>query len=138
MPALTVWMVRAALLYLASGFTLGALMLVNRAYPLDPNIWRLLPLHIEMLLIGWMVQLAVAVAFWILPRFSSRADVENRYGAVWLAWLAFALLNAGIAAVMIGSWAGLAPVSLGGRIAEASAAVAFALHAWPRIKPPGA
>lgn len=53
-------------------------------------------------------------------------------------WAVYALLNAGIAAVMIGTWAGLAPVSLGGRIAEASAAVAFALHAWPRIKPPGA
>ena len=138
MPILTIWMIRAALLHLGIGFTLGALLLFNRGVPLDPAIWRLLPLHIEMLLVGWMVQLAMAVAFWILPRFhSSKHDYDNPRGIVWLAWLAFGLLNAGILAVMVGSWFGVGPLAVGGRIAEAAAALVFGAHAWPRIKPPG-
>jgi hypothetical protein len=48
-----------------------------------------------------------------------------------LAWIAWALLNAGVLL-------GLAGVTtLLGRLAEAGAALAFAIHAWPRIKPPG-
>jgi hypothetical protein len=66
-PKLTVLFVRTALCYLTVGFSLGALLLANRGVALGAPIGRLLPLHIEFLLIGWMVQLALGVAFWILP-----------------------------------------------------------------------
>lgn len=133
MPHLSIWFIRAALIYLAAGFTLGALMLANKGVPLDPAFWRLLPVHIEILLVGWLAQFAMGVAFWILPRFhASRGDVRP-------AWVAFALLNAGlllaIMATLVGapSWIGLA-----GRLAEVAAVAAFALNAWPRVKPIGA
>ena len=131
MPRLSVLMIRTALAYLATGFLVGALLLIQRAVPLGNWLHRLLPLHIEYLLLGCMVQLALGVAFWILPRFRSGAERGQEAPA----WVAFALLNLGIQAVAIGGAAG-APSSMGlvGRCAEGLAAGAFALHAWPRVK----
>lgn len=133
MPRLSVLYIRAALIYLMLGFTFGAAMLWHKGVPLHPMIWRLLPAHIEFLLIGWTVQLVFGVAFWILPRFYT-----NR-GETRPAWLAFYLLNVGIWMVGVAPALGLQGiVPLLGRVAELGAAIAFALHAWPRIKPPGA
>jgi heme/copper-type cytochrome/quinol oxidase subunit 1 len=132
MPRLTVWFIRAGLAYLAAGFTFGALMLFNKGLPLSPLVWRLLPAHIEFLLVGWTVQLIMGVAFWVLPRFS-RAP---RRGDIRLAWLAFLLLNGGIGLVVASPLiSGLSWLNLLGRCAQAGAALAFALHAWPRVKP---
>ncbi len=130
MPRLSCWFIRAALVCLALGFTFGALMLFNKGVPLGPWVWRLLPAHIEFLLLGWTVQLAMGVAFWILPRFSSSRGNEKA------AWLAFVLLNTGVWLAGVGPLLGAAGwVVLLGRVAEAGAAAAFAFHAWPRIKP---
>ncbi|MCB0253048.1 MAG: hypothetical protein KDI55_04905 [Anaerolineae bacterium] len=132
MPRLSVWFIRASLMYLAAGFTLGALMLANKGLRLEPFIWRLLPAHIEVMLVGWTVQLAMGVAYWILPRFqSSRGNTRA-------AWLAFVLLNGGVllavAAIAPGAPAG---ATLAGRLLQAAAAIAFAVNAWPRVKPVG-
>jgi cbb3-type cytochrome oxidase subunit 1 len=130
-PKLSVWFVRAALVYLAVGFTLGALILAHRAVPLGSFVDRLIPLHIEFLLIGWLVQLALGVAFWVLPRFRTGPE-RGREG---LAWLSFVLLNCGVIAVGGGLMTGLPWVfPFAGHIAEGLAAGSFALHAWPRVK----
>ena len=130
MPRLSIWMVRTALTYLLLGFTIGALLLAHKGIGLHPLLWRLLPLHIEFLLIGWTLQLAMGVAYWILPRFLSE---RRRVG---LAWLAYLLLNLGLGCMVLSvslpAWVSLAAI---GRSLEAGAAVAFALHAWPRVKP---
>ena len=132
MPRLSVWFVRAASLYLALGFTLGALMLADKGVPFAPWLVRLLPAHVEFVLFGWTVQLAMGVAFWILPRFEGGAS----RGRVWLAWLALGLLNAGVWLAGAGAVLDWPPaLLLLGRVCEAAAAAAFALHAWPRIKP---
>ena len=132
MPRLSCWFIRAALLYLAVGITIGSLILFHKGIPFYPFIWRLLPLHIEFLLFGWTVQLVMGVAFWIFPRFwRSRGDERP-------AWLAFGLINLGVwlagAGLMLGAPAWIILI---GRLAEAGAAAAFAWHAWPRVKPPG-
>jgi len=133
-PRLTIWMVRTALIHLAIGFTLGALLLAQRGMALSTMIPRLRPAHVELLLLGWTVQLAMGVAFWILPRFRSGAERGDERPA----WLAYGLLNAGVVSVALGgagfAWAGL---QFWGRCAEAVAAGAFAVHAWPRVKPFG-
>ena len=59
MPRLSIWFIRSALIYLALGFTFGALLLANKGFPIIPEIWRLLPAHIELLLVGWTLQLAM-------------------------------------------------------------------------------
>lgn len=130
MPRLTVWFVRMALVHLALGFTLGALLLINKGVPFSPAIWHWRPAHIEFLLVGWVVQLVLGVAFWILPRF------QQRRGNVSMAWAAFGLLNLGVWLIAVVTPLGL-PASwlVIGRLVEIAAALAFALNAWPRVKP---
>lgn len=134
MPRLSVLFIRTGLVYLATGFTLGGLLLFNKGLPIVPALWAVLPAHIEFLLIGWTLQLIMGVAFWILPRFS-RSPLRGKES---LAWLSYYLLNLGVWLVILSSlfpqWNGF---SIIGRVAETASAVAFALHAWPRIKPLG-
>ena len=130
-PRLSILMIRTALAYLATGFLVGALLLIQRAVPLGNWLHRLVPLHIEYLLLGCMVQLALGVAFWVLPRFRSGAERGREAPA----WVAFVLLNLGVQAVAFGGAAGgSSTLGLLGRGAEGLAAGAFALHAWPRVK----
>jgi cbb3-type cytochrome oxidase subunit 1 len=136
MTRLSVWTVRTALLYLGVGFLLGALMLTQKGLPSDllARSMRLLPLHVEVVLFGWTLQLAMGIAFWILPRFSR----EPRYGNQAFGWLAFVLLNVGVLCAGLGQWLGAEPaVALLGRLAEACAVIFFLGHAWPRVRPTG-
>jgi cbb3-type cytochrome oxidase subunit 1 len=130
-PWLSVLMIRVALAYLAAGSLAGALLLAHRGVSLGSWPNRLTPVHVEFLLLGWTVQLALGVAFWILPRFRSGAE----RGSETPAWLAFVLLNIGVLTVAIGTAVG-APGAVGllGRCVEAAAAAAFTYHAWPRVK----
>jgi len=135
MLRLSVWVVRTALVYLGVGLLIGALMLLQKGVPIEGSLLRLLPLHIEVVLIGWTLQLGMGIAFWILPRFSS----EPRYGREVFGWLAYGLLNIGVMSVGMGQWLGAPSIIMFiGHVAEALAVVSFAAHAWPRIKPLGA
>lgn len=141
MPRLSVWMIRAALLYLGVGFTFGALMLANKGVAFDARIWLLRPVHIEVLIFGWLVQLALGVAFWILPRFAVGADAAShkRYGKRRLVWVTFIALNSGILAVALSTWqGGSVAVAFVGRILELAAVITFVLAIWARVKPIGA
>jgi heme/copper-type cytochrome/quinol oxidase subunit 1 len=130
MPRLSIWMVRTALIYLAVGFGLGGLLLINKGVTLDPALIRLTPVHIEMMLLGWVVQLAMGVAYWILPRWiTSRGDVRPAVAA-------YVLLNAGIVLLAAATWFALGGAALiAARVLEALAVIAYALHLWPRVKP---
>jgi cbb3-type cytochrome oxidase subunit 1 len=130
-PRLSVWLIRGALCYLALGVLAGALLLVSRGVLLGDWVGRLRPIHVEFLLIGWTLQLALGVTFWILPRFRA-GSARGREGFV---WLSFVLLNTGVLAVALGQAFGLPrAVPLLGHGAETLAAAVFALHAWPRVK----
>ncbi|MCB0099735.1 MAG: hypothetical protein KDE46_28575 [Caldilineaceae bacterium] len=130
MPRLSIWLIRAALIYLLLGFTVGGLLLWHKGLPLNPALWRLLPAHMEFLLMGWIVHLVMGVAYWILPRFQTKRPLSA------LVWLSFCLLNGGIWLISISTFVAFAPtIQLVGRIAEVGAIMAFAVHAWPRIKP---
>lgn len=130
MPKLSVWAARAALLYLVAGFTFGALMLANKGVPFWPGSWRLFPAHVEFLTLGWTTQLALAVGFWIFPRFGGER------GNLALAWAAFGLLNLGVLLVAVEGMFQLHPgLTLAGRAAQVGGAAAFLAHAWARIKP---
>ena len=131
MPRLSVWFVRCSLLYVLSGFTLGSLLLANKGTSLTPWIWNLLPAHMEFLLLGWMAQLAMGVAFWILPRFGSgrpRGRESMIYGA-------FVILNLGIWMVALQPYAGSLSLTLIGRALEALSGILFLFGSWQRIKP---
>jgi cbb3-type cytochrome oxidase subunit 1 len=129
-PRLSVWLVRSALLALMAGTALGAVLLAAPGFGWTEVLrWR--PLHAELLLVGWLVQLALGVSWWILPRFRSGAE----RGPEGLGWLAFGLVNAGAILAGVGRSVGLDGLALAGRGAEALAAAAYAARAWPRVKP---
>jgi heme/copper-type cytochrome/quinol oxidase subunit 1 len=132
MPRLSRWYLRAALSYLVLGFTFGGLLLAHKGVNLHPAYWRLLPGHIEAVLVGWTLQLVFGVTYWILPRFRGARRRER------LAWFSWATLNAGLLLVEVAIWLPLsAPLAGAGRAVELVGAGAFLLHAWPRIKPLG-
>jgi hypothetical protein len=92
MPRLSQLLIRTALIWLALGYTIGGLLLLNKGIPLLPWLWTLRFTHVHLLLIGWTVQLAFGVAFWILPRL----DASGARGNERLIWLCYGALNGGV------------------------------------------
>jgi hypothetical protein len=129
-PRLSCWFIRAALAHLVAGFTAGALLLAEKGVAGRPAVWRLLPAHLELVLIGWTLQLAMGVAFWVLPRFAGGASRGDERPA----WLAFWLLNPGVLLSGLGPAVGVFHTPFLGRALEAAAVVAFAIHAWARVR----
>lgn len=133
MPRLSVWFIRASLIYLLTGFLLGALLLANNGIEFMPYAWALLPAHVEFLLAGWVMQLALGTAYWILPRHTrglARGSAE-------LGWLSFSLFNLG---VLLAASSGLLPgaFQFAGKVLEVLAAGLLLMLIWPRIKAYGA
>jgi hypothetical protein len=127
MPRVSAWFVRASLCHLTLGFAIGALLLAAKGVRLGFDPWVLRPVHIEMLLVGWMIQLVMGVAVWIFPRLVLRRAPQR---SAITAWLAFALLNAGVLLVCLG-------LPAAGRVIEIGAAASFAVHLWGRVSPAG-
>ena len=145
MPRLSQLLIRTALVWLAIGYTVGGAVLLNKGVPLQPWLWTLRAAHIHMLLVGWTVQLACGVAFWILPRLDASGARGNEY----LVWGCYAALNSGVvlgavydplAALDHSSawpifrllWMVL-PALMG--LLYLLAAVLFVAHVWPRVVP---
>jgi cbb3-type cytochrome oxidase subunit 1 len=132
MPRLSCWFLRAALAHLCAGLTAGAVLLVVKGVGWWSGLWRLFPAHVELVLIGWTVQLALGVAFWIRPRLDAAGSRGNERPV----WTAFWLLNTGVLLAGVAPVLGAPPaVRLLGQAAEAVAIVIFAWHAWGRIRP---
>ena len=130
MPRLSIWLVRAALVALLIGAALGAVLLAAPGFG-AAGVLRWRPLHAELLTVGWLLQLAFGVAWWILPRFRSGPE----RGREELVWAAFGLVNLGAIVAGTGGALGRSDWALAGRCAELLAAGAFILGAWPRVKP---
>jgi hypothetical protein len=128
MPRVSVWLVRTALLHLLLGVTMGAILLAGKSFHLPGWIWAMRPVHVEVLLFGFTIQLAFGVALWILPRTPETLPTR-------LPWVAGVLLNAGVllgALVVAFRAGGMIPV--GARILEAAALLALARSIWPRVR----
>lgn len=135
MPRVSLWFLRASLLYLALAFTLGALLLWDKGIPLGPPVSLLRPLHVEVALVGWVLQLVMGTAYWIFPRFGMTPAQRGRED---LAWIAFGLVNVGLWAAGLTGPLGLAPsVATAGRVAEALAAVFMGVNIWARTRASG-
>ncbi len=144
MPKLSRIMIRLAFLHCWVGFGLATLLISRKGLPeqfdstlWQSYIWQWLPAHVDMLLLGWMVQLSMAVAYWILPRLPGTGSERGRFG---FAVTAATLLNIGIlifaGAVMLAAWQPdwLWVQSIGLTL-QLVAIMAYGVHAWPRIRP---
>jgi heme/copper-type cytochrome/quinol oxidase subunit 1 len=133
MPRLSVWFIRASLVYLAIGFSFGALLLANKGlafgFPLD----QILPVHMEFLLVGWVMQLALGIAYWILPRYVEGLPRGNET----MAWLSLIFLNAGILIVAMTTAFNVDWFVLLGRGCEAVSVLSFLLVTWQRVRSSG-
>ena len=128
MPTLSAWAIRTALVWLALAALIGALILARDEIGL-PRLILLRPAHAEMMLVGWMMQLAFGVAHWILPRRRVAPAGEGR-GALGPVLFVVVALNLGVLLVILGA-------TLAGRVLEAAAVVGFALQGVPRIRAAG-
>jgi len=126
-------MLRAAFLHLVSGATIGALMLAGKGIAGLAGALALLTVHQEQMLVGWMVQFALGVGFWIFPRLPGRARDEHSRSAA----LAACLLNAGVVAACAGDVASSPWLTAAGRAAELAAVLLFLGIVWPRVRPYG-
>ncbi|QPC83710.1 hypothetical protein G4Y79_04830 [Phototrophicus methaneseepsis] len=134
MPKLSVYLVRASLIHMGVGFFFGAMILHHKGIPIYGWTWKLLNPHIELMIFGWVMQLVMGVAFYALPRFSQR---ESRYGAVYLGWWSFFLLNGGVIATAVAQWFDVDSFALSGRLLMLLGVLVYAVMIWPRVKPSG-
>jgi heme/copper-type cytochrome/quinol oxidase subunit 1 len=133
-PALSRAFVQAALLHLLGGLTLGVGLVLAAGRPELLSLRRYVPAHAELVLVGFMVQLAAGVATWIFPR---RPGPGRERGSPLVGWLAWSLLNAGVLAVSTSAArAASPPFELWGRLAELVAAALLAAHLAPRLRMP--
>ncbi len=136
MPLLSRLFIKSSLIYMALGMALGAVLLSEKGLGFQPDLWRLLPAHIQLMLVGWLAQFAMGVGYWMFPRFGGGAHRGRR----WPAGLAYGCTNFGLLTALFAymlDWAGAREpflLVLSGGL-EAVGALAYALHAWPRIKP---
>ena len=136
MPRLTRFFLRGGFICLAVGMLAGGLILVQKGTGRFPFFWILLPAHIYLVLVGGVTQCALGVSHWILPRLPGRGR-----GNTALAWSSYWALNTAIllvalhpaVEVALGAPAAGAAFVCGGLL-QGVAAVAFSLHAWPRIR----
>lgn len=128
MARISVWFVRTALLHFALGATAGAwrLAAVGEHWPSSGLPLRVL--HVEVMLLGWVCQLALGVALWIFP-FSRSVSGDRRF------WGAWAALNGGILLAVSGQWSGTSLLVVLGRAGEIGAAVLLIWGLWPRLRP---
>ena len=130
MPRLSVWVVRAAFLYLVAGTGLGSALLVAKAWPIELPSAAIRALHIEFLAFGWTANLAMAIAFWIFPR-TPTAAIDRRITAG-----PFVALNLGIGLVTIGALLHLESVSTPARLVQLAGGMLFAHQMRARIPLP--
>ena len=136
MPRLSRFFLRGGFICLTVGMLAGGLILAQKGTGHFPAFWVLLPAHIYLVLVGGVTQCALGVSYWILPRLAGKGR-----GNTALAWASYWALNAAIllvalhpvAEIALGAPAARATFA-GGGILQAAAALAFALHAWPRIR----
>lgn len=130
MPLISRWLIRLSFLYLLAGSTIGALLLINKALSFSTILWLLLPVHIEFMIFGWIIQLTIGVAYWILPRFLGSHPRGNKY----LASGMVICYNAGIWLITLSNTEVTTPeLSIAGRCAELTAIFIFIFLHWGRI-----
>jgi hypothetical protein len=141
MPALSRWMVRSAFVNFGLGFTIASLLLIRKGQPdvLPSEILLWLPAHYISLLVGWMVQLALGVAFWIFPRLLGNLRIRLSWAqaggiclnaGVWLFTIAVLLMP------LIDWGKGWLSLQALGLILQISGVVLFMAAILPRVRQP--
>ena len=137
MPTLTRYFIKAALVYLVAALLIGALVLLQPVLKLPAVLAAFSPVYFHLLMVGWVTQLIMGVAYWMFPKQSR----ERPRGAEWIGWAVFMLLNAGLLLRLVSEplqvirpdWnvGALLAVSA---VAQLAAGWAFVANTWTRVK----
>ena len=130
MPLQSVYLIRLSLIWLFLSTLAGAILLVHKAYGIHPSAWLLLPLHFEMAIWGWMVQLVIGTVYWMFPRFL-RSDIR---GPELPAWIMVFLFNSGLVLILSGHMVrSVSGLILSGRFLLLTGIGIFIYLIWSRV-----
>lgn len=142
MPPLTRYGVRAAVIWLLLGSAAGGLLLGGNALEMDVPVGLLLGVHVEAMLFGWMLQVTVCVAWWILPRRPEARGTwwggEDGRGPRVPALACVLVLNTGVLLGAVGRLVQAWPLLLVARAGALLALAALMVLLAPRVRAFGA
>jgi hypothetical protein len=141
MPPIARVFVKAAFLNFLVAFLLGALMMLDRWLAISRWLRVVYMSQLHLLVVGWITQLAIGVAYWIFPRFLKEQDPRPR-GSDALAWFVLISLNVGLLLRflvepfhLMESRPWLAALMALSGVLQALAALGFGWIIWGRIRP---
>jgi cbb3-type cytochrome oxidase subunit 1 len=134
MPRVARWFIKAGLVYLVLALLAGVLIQARAVADLPGWVAGLRPVHIHLLVVGWITQLIIGVGYWMFPKFSR----ERPRGSQTLAWITFGLINAGLILRTVAEPRAF-DADLGWMLAlsavlQVVAGWLFVFNTWPRIK----
>jgi hypothetical protein len=140
MPPIARTYVKAAFLYFVAAFLLAALMMLDRWLDFSRWLKMVYLSQLHLLVVGWITQLAIGVAYWIFPRLLKEQDLRPR-GSDALAWGVLVCLNLGLLLrflvepfYLMGPQSWLAGLMALSGVLQALAALGFGLLIWGRIR----
>ncbi len=140
MPPIARAYIKAAFAYFILAFLLGALMMLDRWLGFSRWLKAVYLSQLHLLMVGWITQLAIGVAYWMFPRFKRTQDARPR-GSDVLAWAVLIVLNAGLLMrfvfeplYLMGPQPWLAALVALAGVLQALAAIGFGLLIWGRIR----
>jgi hypothetical protein len=140
MPAIARTYVKSAFVYFIAAFLLGALMALDTWLGFSRWLRVVYLSQVHLLVVGWITQLAIGVAYWIFPRFRKEQAPAPR-GSDALAWGVFICLNVGLLLRFViepfhlmGPRPWLAALLALSGVLQAAAALGFGLLIWGRVR----
>ncbi len=137
MPPLTRWFIKAGLLYFVAALVVGIVVSVPALSRLSPAVTALGPVYLHLLVVGWITQLILGVAYWMFPVYSK----ERPRGYEGLAWATFVLLNVGLILRVVAEplqavqrstiWGGMLAASA---LLQWLAGIGYVVNIWGRVK----
>jgi hypothetical protein len=138
MDRFSVWMVRTSLVYLVVGVGLGGVLLANLGLATSLLLPPLGTVHAHVLFVGWLLQFALGIAYWLLPR--RRSALQPLAYSERIAFAGYALLNVGLVLrVLVEPLVALAetplrPLLLLSAVLQVAAGMIFAAQLWNRAR----
>lgn len=137
MPRLARYHIKAGLLYLALALIVGVVLVAQPLLAWSSTLALLRPVFLHLLIVGWITQLIIGVAYWMFPKHTKTQPRGNPR----LGWWVFVLLNLGLmlravseplAVLYPGTVIGLGLVAAA--VAQVLAGWLFVVTIWPRVK----
>ncbi len=135
MPQLVRWTIKTALIYFVIALSMAALVAAQPLLGLSPTLQALRPVYLHFLMVGWVTQLIIGMAYWMFPKFSKERPRRSDTAA----WGVYVALNSGLILRGFGEPLTALQPDAGWMLALSAvcqlvAAWAFIFNTWSRVK----